>query len=238
MNRVKKILLAALCFVLCGSLLSFHMNAGTQFGLDFNSRYMWRGFDLNPNNKPVLQPSVTFTLGDSGLAVNFWGSIAFGNKTLHETDITLSYDFSNLKNVSLSVGFIHYGWYFSDDFKFKDNTTQEFYITAGLPKVPLNPTLSLYYDINNGDGFYAALAIGHGLKLTESVSLDLSASLGYNGGQWIEESGFSNLDFGVSVPLRLDKTTISPFLGVTIILLDEVNPGVDNEIFAGVSLAF
>lgn len=238
MNIGKKILLTALCVVLCGSLFPLHMNADTQFGLDFNSRYIWRGMDLNPNNKPVLQPSVTFTFGDSGFSLNFWGSVAFGNKTLHEADITLSYDFSNLKDISLSVGFIHYGWYFSDNFKFEDHTTQEIYLTLGLPKVPFTPTLSLYYDINLGDGFYAALGISHGVKLNRNLTLDLSASLGYNGGQWIEGSGFSNLDFKASVPFKLDKTSIAPFFGVSFILLDEVNPGVDNEIFAGVSLSF
>jgi hypothetical protein len=219
-------------------MLPVHMNAGTEFGLDFNSRYIWRGFDLNPNNKPVLQPSVTFTIGDTGFSVNLWGSFAFGNKRLHEADITFSYDFSNLKDINLSIGFIHYGWYFSENFEFEDHTSQEVYLTLGLPKVPLTPTLSLYYDMGNGDGFYASLGIGHGVKLTESITLDLSASIGYNGGQWIEGSGFSNLDFGVSIPLKLDNVSISPFFGVVIVLLDEVNPQVDNEIFAGVSLAF
>lgn len=238
MNIAKRVLLTYLCFVLCSLLYTTHINAGVQYSLDFSSRFIWRGFDLNPDNKPVLQPSITVPLGDTGFAVNFWGSFSFEDKTLHETDITLSYDFTKLKNFSLSVGFTHYGWYFSEDFKFSAHTTQEIYITVGLPNVPLKPGVSLYYDLNNGDGLYASLGIGHNLKLSERIALDLSASLGYNGGMWIEESGFSNLDFIVSVPIQLGKISISPFLVTTIIMMDEVNPEVDNEIYIGGSLAF
>jgi uncharacterized protein (TIGR02001 family) len=238
MNMAKTFLITAMCLVLCSSLFTVHLNAGVQVGMDFSSRYIWRGFDLNPENKPVIQPSVTLSLGDSGLSVNFWGSFSFEDKSAHETDITLSYDINTLKDVSLSIGLIHYGWYFTDNFKFKDHTTQELYMVAGLSKVPFKPTLSLYYDVNNGDGLYATLGIEHGLKLSKGMTLDLAASLGYNGGQWVEETGFSDLGISATFPIKLDNVSISPFAGVVFVLLDEVNPGVDNEIYAGVSLAF
>jgi uncharacterized protein (TIGR02001 family) len=234
----KKILITALCIILSASVLSTHLHAGFEFGLDFYSRYIWRGFDLNPDNKPVLQPSVTYSFGDTGFSVNFWGSLSYEDKGLNETDITLSYEFKQIKNISLSVGFIHYGWYFSDDFSFKDHTTQELYVSAGFDKLPLKPTLTLYYDINNGEGLYALLGIGHGIKVSDSVTLDLAASLGYNGGQWVEDPGFSDLNLVVSIPLQLNKLSISPFLGSSIILMDEVNPEVENEIYFGFSLAF
>jgi len=181
MSITKKILLTALCFVLSGSMLTTRLNAGVQLGLDFNSRYIWRGFDLNPNNEPVLQPSVTVTFGDTGLALNVWNSFSFIDSALHETDMTLSYDFSLNKDISVSIGFIQYGWYFTKGFSFKDNTTQEFYVTAGLANLPLKPSLSFYYDFNNGDGFYASLGVGHSLKLSGANTLELSATLGYNG---------------------------------------------------------
>lgn len=238
MSISRKLLLTAICCVLCVPLFSTCVNAGVDIGLDFSSRYIWRGFDLNPDNKPVLQPSITYAFGDSGFAVNVWGSFSFEDKALHETDITISYDFSRMKNVSLSVGFIHYGWYFADDFEFSDHTNQEFYATVGLPNVLFGPALTVYYDVSNGDGLYASLGIGHGLKLSGELTLELAASLGYNGGQWIDGYGFSDLNFRVSVPLKLKKISLSPFFGATFILMDEVNPGIDNEIYAGVSLAF
>ena len=85
------------------------VKAGFDYQLDFTSRYIWRGFDLNPANKPAVQPSITYGFGDSGFAVNLWGSFSFENKQVNETDITLSYDFKLNDRISMSVGFIHYG---------------------------------------------------------------------------------------------------------------------------------
>jgi len=149
--------------------------------------------------------------------------------------VTLSYDFKLPEDYSLSIGFTHYGWYFNDNFKFKDHTTQEFYISAGLPKLPLAPNLTVYYDVANGDGVYVSLGVGHSIALSEKLTLDLGAALGYNGKQWIEKSGFSDLNFNMTIPFKVGKVTISPFFKVTFILLDAINPEVDNEIWAGVS---
>ena len=237
MKLVKKYFIAALSLLICCGMFMPQLYAGVSYGVDFSSRYIWRGFDLN-NNKAVLQPSITYGFGDSGVSANIWGSFSFDYKELNELDLTLSYEFKNLKDIALTVGFVHYGWYFVDDFKFEDNTSQEFYLTAGLTNLPLSPTFSFYYDVNNGDGLYASLGIGHSLKLNETLTMDLSASLGYNGKQWIDESGFSDLNFGVSIPIKLNKLSVSPFLRATIVLMDEVNPGVDSEIYFGVSLAF
>lgn len=234
----RKILLTVVISVLLCVLLPGRMDAGVDCSVDFYSRYIWRGFDLNPDNKPVVQPSITYAFGDSGFSVNLWGSFSFENSELNETDITLSYEFKNLKTISLSIGFIHYGWYFTEGFTLEDNTTQEVYVTAGLPGVPLNPTVSLYYDINNGDGLYATFGVSHGLSFAQSLTLELAATLGYNGGQWTESTGFSNLNLTASLPISLNKISIAPIVGTTFILMDEVNPGVDNEFYVGVSLAF
>lgn len=237
MKRSKSTLLVLIFFLSC-SFFNLALTAGVEYQVDVASRYIWRGFDLNPDNKPVLQPSVTFSCGDSGFAVNLWSSFSFEAKELNEIDVTLSYDFKMPEDFSLSVGFTHYGWYFNEGFKFKNHTTQEFYVAFGLPKVPLAPNLTVYYDFGNGDGFYLLLGVGHSLPLSETINLDLSASLGYNGKQWIGESGLSDLNFNVTIPFKVGKVTISPFFNVTLILLDAVNPDVDNEIWGGVSLVF
>jgi hypothetical protein len=214
------------------------VNAKTELGLTFNSRYIWRGFDLNPDNKPVLQPSVTFPVSDTGFNLNLWASISFADKKVNETDLTLSYDFSKLKKISLSIGFIHYGWYFANNFRFKQNTTQEFYLTLGLPDTFLNPEFYFYYDINNGNGFYGTLGVSYCLKLSEQQTLELACLLGYNGSQWVNNSGFSNLALSVTWPLQIGKTKFLPFIGGIVILMEEVNPGVSSEIFAGLTLMF
>jgi len=234
-KRVAAIIIGVLllCIIDAAGLL-----AGTAYQLTFSSRYTWRGFEMNPPNKPVLQPSITYTFGESGFSANAWGSFSFENKELNELDLTLSYSFASSEHVSLAVGFIHYGWYFAEGFRFEDNTTQEVYVSAGLPKVFLSPRVSFYYDFNNGDGYYLLLGVGHSLPVSGRLSLELAASCGYNGKQWIEESGFSDLNLGASLPLKINKFTVTPFLNVTFILLDAVNPGVDNEISFGAAAAF
>ena len=238
MKNSKSPYLIAGFLIIMGFFSTFCLEAGQVYQLTFTSRYIWRGFDMNPPNKPVLQPSITFDFGKSGIALNLWGSFSFENKQVNETDLTLSYTFKTPESYSLSVGFTHYGWYFAKPFKLKNNTSQEVYISAGLPKAFLNPKVTVYYDFNNGDGTYVVLALAHSLKLSEKLVTDLSASLGYNGRQWINQSGFSDLNFGAAVPFNLDKVTISPFINITFILMDAVNPGIDNELTIGASLWF
>lgn len=236
MRLAKKIGLVVMAIVLFLLPLTQQLQAGNSWQVDLSSRYIWRGFDLNPQNKPVIQPSFTHTFGESGFAVNLWGSISFEDKALNEIDLTLTYDLKTTEDYSISLGFIHYGWYFSEDFDFGDHTTQEVYISAGLPKVFLNPNLTFYYDFNNGDGYYVLASLGHSLEVAPKVNLDLSASLGYNGKQWIDRTGFSDLNLGLAIPLVLEKITITPFLRATFILMDEINPFVHNEITLGISI--
>lgn len=191
--------------------------SGVSYQVDFNSSYIWRGWDLNPSKKPVLQPSVTYGFGESGLALNLWCSFSFEDSTTNEIDITLSYDYELSKDVTLSAGFINYGWYFAKEFKFKENTTQEIYVSFGFPKILLSPSISVYYDLNNGDGLYVLGAIKYGIKISEKLTAELSSSLGYNGGQWTEETGFSDLNFGFSVPMPIKKLNLSVSSNYTIV---------------------
>lgn len=207
-------------------------------GVDFFSRYIWRGWDLNLDKKPVLQPSLTYTFGDSGFAFNVWFSISFENKELFETDFTLSYDFQVSENIAISAGIIHYAWYATKGFKFSDNTNHEVYLSAALPKLFLGPALSLYYDFTNGDGLYAEASVGHSIKLAKTLTADLSASLGYNFGQWLPEDvdGFSDLNIGIAIPIKAGKVTITPMATYTFVLLDEI--GEDGHFWAGCSVSF
>jgi len=205
--------------------------------VDLVSHYIWRGMDLNPDKKPVLQPGITYTFGDSGFSANVWFSISFEESDRLETDFTLSYDFQISENISLSAGIIHYGWYLTDNFNFDRDTSHEIYLSATLPKLPLNPSLTLYYDFHNGDGLYIEGAVGHSFKLTDKITADLSATLGYNDGQWLEdESGFSDLNIGIAIPIKLGNYTLTPYANYTAVLLEAL--GEDDYFWVGVSLAF
>lgn len=219
--------------------LTMNLNAAVSLKLDFASRYIWRGFDVFSPNKPAIQPSFTYDFGKSGFSINIWGSFSLAErdrlKSLDEIDITLTYEGKITDELSFQFGIIHYGWYNVENFIFKDSTTHEFFISAVFPEFFLSPALTVFYDINLGDGFYVLFQGGHSIKFSDTVMPNLSFSLGYNAGQWIEDSGFSDLNIGISLTFMFNKITIAPFLNYTIVFLDSVNK--DNEIWFGLSLA-
>jgi hypothetical protein len=211
--------------------------------VDFTSRFIWRGFDLLPDNNSALQPSLTYDFADSGFSLNVFASFALTDRGIYkyadEIDLTLTYALKTSETLSLVLGFTNYGWWFAQDFTFEDNTTQEFFVELGFPRVPFSPTLTAFYDINLGDGLYVKLTGGHSLPLRGELNLDLAATLGYNAGMFLPEgadTGFSDLTIGASLPIKLGGLTLSPFVNYTFVFLDAVNQ--DNELWFGASLIF
>jgi len=230
------ILLLPLTFLL---LPASSLNAQITLRADLLSSYIWRGFDLNSYEEPVLQPQIGYRFGDSGLAFDLWSSFSFKDKEVNEFRFILKYQKFLTESFCLEGGFIHYGWYFVQNFRFEDDTSHEFYLAAGFPNFILKPALSAYYDFTNGDGFYFLLDGGYSLKLFKPVDADFYASLGYNAGQWLAKGvdpGFSDLNLGVSLPISLGKFRISPVAVYTIVLLDAI--GKDNFFWYGLSVTY
>jgi len=207
--------------------------------VDWLSRYVWRGFDLLPDNHAAIQPSFTVDLGASGFSLNFWSSFALAQrdafKYSDEIDVTLSYDFKMPEGWELSAGLIHYGYWFANDFSFKGATSQEVYATVARTDLPLSPALSVYYDFNLGSGLYVTFGGSRELELNEKLGMELGGLIGFNSRQYIAGTGFSNIDLYVKTPLALGKLTLIPSLNVMIPLLDEVNE--ETEIWFGFSAA-
>jgi hypothetical protein len=219
---------------------SAELQAGEwSFQVDLVSSFIWRGFDLDPVHHPVVQPSVSYGFGDSGFAIDLWSNFSFESKELHEADLILSYQVPTPASYSLSFGYCLYGWYFADQLSgFDQRTTHEVSVTLGLPEIPLAPELTVFYDLDDGDGLYAALAIAHAVPV-HHTTLELSASLGYNGGQWLPDdadTGLSDLNLGVAVPFEWRGTTITPFATYTVVFLDEISE--DNHLWYGLSLSW
>jgi len=233
MKRIISLLLVFLA-------IAIHPLPGAVAGqVDLVSRYVWRGFDLLPANHAAIQPSLTFDLGESGFSLNVWGSFALAQrgvfKYADEIDVTLSYDFKMPEGWELSAGFTHYGYWFAEDFSFKDATSQEVYATVARTDLPLSPTLSVYYDFNLGSGLYVTLSGSHELKVSEKARVEAGGLIGFNSRQYIDKTGFSDIDFYVKTPLQVGKLTLTPSLNVMIPLMDEVNE--DVEIWFGFSAA-
>ncbi len=201
--------------------------------VDLVSRYIWRGFDLLPDDHAAIQPSLTFDLGKSRFSLGVWSSFALAHREVFkhsdEIDVTLSYSFKVSEGWELAAGFTNYCYWFADDFKFKDNLSQEIYATAARTDLPLSPQLSVYYDFNLGSGLYVTLGGSHELKVSEKVAVELGGLIGFNSRQYIDTTGFTDIDFYAKVPLAAGKLTLTPSLNVMIPLLDEVNE--DTEIW-------
>jgi uncharacterized protein (TIGR02001 family) len=251
---IKKI---AVLFILISFIAGLNLHAGLQYGVDITSRVIWRGMDLFnvgggllANDRPALQPNITYAFGDSGFSLQLFATLSFNNqqwKNLDELDLIANYDFNVGEKLSLSAGLIHYGWYFAEDFEFKVNTFQELYLAVGFPKLPLNPTLTFYYYIKKSgepSGWYLMADIAHSFKLSPSLSMDVSASLGYNYHHaWIyaageDDTGLNDFNVGVAFPMTCGKVSVTPFIKMAIVLMEEINPLVDNEIWFGVSFGF
>lgn len=180
----------ALALTLASAPLVAHAEAvagkGT-FATAFASRYVWRGQILSEG--VVAQPTAVITLG--GFSANLWGNIDLDNEeqdddgiVMNETDLTLNYTVP-VGPVSLTGGFIHYDFDGSD--------TQELYLTAAVATL-LNPTLSLYYDIDEGQGGFAVLAFSHALP-AGPISLTAGGSIGFNLGDAAMGANADGKDF-------------------------------------------
>jgi hypothetical protein len=195
--------------------------------VDLVNRYIWRGFDLLAENHGAIQPALTLDLGESGVSLNLWSSFALAQRGVFkysdEIDLTISYAFRMPEGWELTAGLINYGYWFADDFKFKDNTSQEVYATISKTDLPLAPQLSIYYDFNLGSGLYVTLNASHELILNEKVSIEAGGLIGFNSQHYIDKTGFSNIDLYAKVSLALGKLTLTPALNVMIPLMDEVN---------------
>jgi uncharacterized protein (TIGR02001 family) len=209
------------------------------YRVDLTSRYIWRGFDRNPQMNPALQPSFEYSCGDCGFTLDFWSSISFESRDYHEIDLRFTYDFRVSESFSLNAGFVFYGWYFAEDFSFRENLSYEIFASVGLPKLFFRPRMTFFYDFGNGDGFYLLFDGCHIQRLSNKWRIDLTASLGYNGGQWLEEGagpGFSDLNLGLALRFKSGRLVFSPFARYTFVLLDAI--GTDDHFWYGISVIF
>ena len=218
-----------------------------ELGLTCNSKYVWRG--LNLTDDPVFQPSVTFAW--KGLSLNVWGSMDLtsvngNNDEFNELDYTLDYS-GEWEMLSYSVGIISYHF---PNTRFAGTT--EVYGTLGLD-VPLSPTLTVYYDCDEADGWYGKFALSHkfesvvSISETCSMSCEVSASVAYADADYnafyfgVADSAFVDALVGISFPVAIGgHVTITPSANYSNILDDKLAAaaGKESNFWTGLSLTF
>lgn len=199
------------------------------------SAYIWRGQELSKNSA-VVQPSMT--MGYKGFSTNIWGNLdtdpysttagVDNPSKWNETDLTLSYA-KSFGILNAEGGYIYYGLDGADD-------SEEVFLTLGLDTL-LSPSLTAYRDVGTYPHWYFLLGVSHSFKVTEKVSLDLSASASYLKSKdsddypEINNSGtstgnkFENFHDGVisaSLPISVAKyITVTPVVSYTFPLSDD-----------------
>ncbi|VAW36509.1 hypothetical protein MNBD_DELTA02-260 [hydrothermal vent metagenome] len=165
------LLVMAMVFVSYGKAQA--IEADVSAGVDVLSNYVWRGQNL-VNDSGVLQPTLDIAL-KNGLGFNYWSNNSMNNGETTETDLTLTYS-RDYGKLSTTTGYIHYGLDSAPD-------TEEIFVALSYDTF-LSPSITVYQDIDEGDGQFVIFAIGHSIDIGnfygKDVALNLGASAGYN----------------------------------------------------------
>jgi len=203
---------------------------------DVVSKYVWRGMLLTDD--PVVQPGLT--LSGYGLSLNVWGSVDLTDLNendidaeyrLQELDYTASYAISPMEGLDLEGGFI---WYTFPGTVFDD--TGEVYGSVALSSIPLSPTLTVYYDVDEVEGYYGTFALGHSFELTEALSLDLGASIAYADEEYneayfgVDDDGLNDLALSASLSYTVNEyVAVSATVGYSEILDNDIEDTMDDS---------
>lgn len=239
MGILKNISACSIFSILLLGLIHIPLQADIGLQLDYTSKYIWRGFDLNPPGKPALQPSMDLSFKENAIFFNIWGSFSFEDRELNEIDITAGINIHPTSYLELQMGVIHYGWYFEKNFDFNKDTTHELFASLELTNVLINPKVTLFYDFHNGDGIYLLAEASPSVNINKHLTADLNASIGYNAGQWLEPGvahGFSDANLGLSIGIDLGKFRVLPFVNYTFVLMDIIST--ENFLYYGISIAY
>lgn len=163
------------CTFSIGALYAEETQTSGYASVDVMSNYVWRGQKLS--NTWVIQPSIGITYGN--FDANIWANYdsdsiideGDGHGEVTETDITANYNFS-FDKLTIGVGYIYYVLNSAND-------TQEIFVSASYD-VFLNPSLTIYYDYDEGNGAFISASINHSFDLRKNMLLDIGASASYN----------------------------------------------------------
>jgi uncharacterized protein (TIGR02001 family) len=209
-------------------------SADAEYALDFASAYVWRGITFTDG--AVWQPSVTAS-NDSGFAINVWGNLDIDDANdmsgeFNEIDLTASYGFGS-DAVSAEVGFIEYLF---------PNTpfdgTREVYLTVGWD-ITASPSVSLYYDIDEVQDFYANVGVSFGGDVSDALAWSIDVSAGYAGDDFAAAyDGLSGGMYDGNVTFGLSGGAWSAFVSYIDALDSDALPEQPVDFVAGIGFSF
>lgn len=246
----------ALLFVSVFALTSFAQEDEKAWSISLDQsisdKYIWRGIRMNEEGVNQGSIDASYEAGDLGtVGVNVWYNLNLDNENaaenlgdsgeFSEVDYTLYWE-KSFDALTLGAGFIYYDFSEVND----DNlgSTKEVYVSVAYDTF-LAPSVTVYYDFEDVDGFYVDFSIGHSVDLgVLDATLDLGASIGYADDDQASfyysgaESGFSNysLSAAVNFPL-LENVTLTPSVMYYGLLEDaDTKDMADDDFVFGVNL--
>ncbi len=212
---------------------------GFQSDLTLVSRYIWRGFDTIADDRPAIQPSITFAFGKTGVWLNLWSAVALADTEFVELDLVAGYDKVLSKEMSFSAGVGYFTFPSMPDYPDKNSTTPEIYAGLTLGSLPLSPSLILYYDFNLGDGFYTTLSLDQDFQVKGKM-FHSRILVGYTS-QYQDQDigvdpGFSDICFEVSTDFGFKSIILTPSLNYVIVPNETINN--ENEFWAGMMISW
>ncbi len=196
-----KILLAVAVLAISIPALAAPVSVGVE--ADFASRYIWRGFDVYDNGG-AFQPSgfVSYSPTEAlSVTGSVWASYNMDvTETLDEIDYTLDVSYTVNDMTSVSAGAILYVF---PEVSGDDNTS-ELYGSIGIAlPADFSASVALYYDYDDGDGYYVNAGLEYGKTIKEGVDLTLGASVGYmdydDEGMYAGFDGISDYNFSAGL---------------------------------------
>ena len=251
---MKKLLLAAMMFVTLGS-LSAADSSENMFSVSLtqgiSSKYVWRGVAFSEDTVNQGDATVSADLDEFGtFSVGVWynldleksGTVEAGH--VSEVDYTFGWE-NDFDGYTLGAGYIVY------DFPGTDGETREAYLSVSLDTY-LAPSITAYYDVEDVDGLYLELAIGHDFdtdSIVKGSSVSVGATLGwasdemdqayYGASEGEAVDGLSNASLSVSWGIPVcEMISVTPFITYTTLLDNATTNGTeDANIIGGLNLS-
>ncbi len=194
--------------------------------LDFKTKYLFAGIPFAAEE--VTQATITVATG--AFTFNAFSVYDIDASDVTEGDIWGDYYAQLSPGVGLFVGAALYNFKIAGEW---DPTVEGY---AGLVfTLPLTPTLYFAHDFDLGDGNHFILSLAHSVPLGASgATLDFAGDLDYNNNYYTSNSGFSFVDFAVSVGIPAGPLTISP----TVLIQRNIDDLFTDEEVFGVKAAF
>jgi hypothetical protein len=213
-----------------GAPVPMTVSSGGEIGV--YSKYLWRGFVLA--DAVSMQPTYWVKFGNS-LTVSSWMNVAREQLEgpLTEHDLTVDYTRSLGPKFSVSAGWINYVFPGLDS----GSVTNEVY--GGLSHASyLNPTVKVFVDFHEGKGTYFNFGASHTYAIGgQGFAATPSFGLGYNHRQWIDDSTWSDANFGVklTIPTPSKRVFLTPAIYYSK-ALDKDLGVFDDHFYGGIGL--